>query len=84
VLDPAELDFPFKQVTLFKGLEEWPELLTDPHTLRKAYLAEFEAFRKDVRVGCRARNIDYVLLRTDESLDLALSTYLASRMRKIQ
>ncbi len=30
VLDPAELDFPFRQPMLFKGLEEWPEVLADP------------------------------------------------------
>ena len=38
VLDPAELDFPFRQMTLFKGLEELPDVLADPRALRQAYL----------------------------------------------
>ena len=38
VLDPAELDFPFQQTTLFKGLEQLPDVLTDPRALRQAYL----------------------------------------------
>lgn len=80
VLDPAELDFPFERTTLFKGLEQLPEVLTDPRALRKAYLAEFERFQAAVRAGCRSNRIDYVLLRTDQPLDLALSSYLASRM----
>ena len=42
VLDPAELDFPFQQVTLFKGLEQFPESWPSP-ALRKAYLQEFNA-----------------------------------------
>jgi uncharacterized protein (DUF58 family) len=82
VLDAAELDFPFTHTTLFKGLEKFPELLTDPRTLRKAYLQEFGSFLHDVRQGCRELQIDYVQLRTDRPLDVALSAYLASRMTR--
>ena len=84
ILDPAELDFPFRSMTMFKGLEELPQLLIDPLGLRQAYLAEFEEFTKSVRNGCYARNIDYLQLRTDQSLDLALSKYLANRMNRIK
>jgi uncharacterized protein (DUF58 family) len=83
VLDPAELDFPFRQTTLFRGLEQLPDVLTDPRALRKAYLEEFGKFLQAVRKGCRAQHIDYVLLRTDQSLEIALSSYLASRMTRI-
>ncbi|HWA97444.1 MAG TPA: DUF58 domain-containing protein [Pirellulales bacterium] len=82
VLDPAELDFPFDRVTLFKGLEQLPEVLADPRSLRKAYLEEFRAFQKQVRLGCRAQGIDYIEMRTDQPLDLALSSYLAHRMAR--
>ena len=80
VLDPAEIEFPFRQTTLFKGLEQLPEVLTDPRSLRKAYLEEFGAFVKQVKQGCRAQRVDYVQLRTDQPLDVALSSYLASRL----
>lgn len=83
VLDPAELDFPFKQTTLFKGLEQLPEVLTDPRALRKAYLEEFNRYVTDVKRGCRANRIDYVPLRTDQPLDVALSSYLAARMARV-
>ncbi len=82
VLDPAELDFPFKQTTLFKGLEQLPEVLTDARTLRKAYLAEFNKFILQVKQGCRSQQADYVLMRTDQPLDVALSAYLASRLAR--
>ena len=84
VLDPAELDFPFRQTTLFRGMEELPDVLTDPRALRGAYLDEFGKFLQSVRKGCRAERIDYVLLRTDQSLEVALSSYLASRMNRIK
>lgn len=84
ILDPAELDFPFEQTTLFKGLEQLPEVLTDPRALRKAYLAEFEKYLAAVQAGCRNNRIDYVQIRTDQPLDVALSSYLASRMTRMQ
>lgn len=82
ILDPAEIDFPFDRVTLFKGLEQLPEVLADPRALRKAYLQEFRRFVRSLETGCRAQRIDYVQIRTDRPLDLALSSYLASRMAR--
>ncbi len=84
VLDPAELDFPFQQATLFKGLEAAGELLVEPARLRKAYQAELEAYQIELRTGCRKQGIDYVQLRTDQPLDSALATYLAQRQQRIK
>jgi len=83
VLDPAELDFPFRDTTLFRGLEQLPDVLTDPRALRTAYLDEFGRFLQSVRKGCRGQRIDYLLLRTDQSLEVAISSYLAARMNRI-
>jgi hypothetical protein len=82
ILDPAELDFPFQEATLFRGLEQWPELLTDPRSLRRGYLAEVQSYISELQRGCRAQNMDYVQLRTDTNLAVALSSYLASRLAR--
>jgi uncharacterized protein (DUF58 family) len=79
ILDSAEVDFPFRQTTLFKGLEGLPEVLTEPYALRRAYQAEIGEFIRQLKKGCQMINIDYVPLRTDEDLDGPLSSYLASR-----
>ena len=79
VLDPAELDFPFRQTTLFQGLEQFPEFVVEPRALRKAYLEEFDRYVRRLKKGCRMQQIDYVLLRTDQSLEVALSSFLGSR-----
>ena len=79
VLDPAELDFPFERATLFRGLEQLPKALVEPRSIRKAYLAEFNNFIRRIKKGCRQHQIDYVPMRTDQSMVVALSTYLASR-----
>jgi uncharacterized protein (DUF58 family) len=82
VLDAFELTFPFQEATLFRGLEEYPRLLTDPRTLRQSYLEQMGQFVNDLQQGCRSQNIDYVQLRTDTRLDVALSSYLAHRMAR--
>jgi uncharacterized protein (DUF58 family) len=82
VLDPAEIEFPFQDTTLFKGLEQFPNVLSEPRALRKTYQEEFEGFLTEVRRGCRSNDIDHVLMRTDQRLDVALSAYLAARMSR--
>lgn len=84
VLDPAELEFPFQQTTLFKGLEQLPDVLTDPRSLREAYLKEIETYLREIRMGCRAVGADYLLVRTDQPIDVVLSTFLAPRMQKLR
>lgn len=79
VLDAAELDFPFDDPTLFRGLEVPVEMLTDPRGLRAGYLKELAAFRDELRRGCRDLNVDMVSLRTDEDLGRVLAHYLARR-----
>ncbi len=84
ILDPAELEFPFRSATLFKGLEGLPEVLTEPHALRLAYQEELSTFLGELKKGCRMMDIDYVPLRTDQTLDMPLSSYLASRAARVR
>jgi uncharacterized protein (DUF58 family) len=84
ILDPAEIDFPFQRVTLFKGLEALGEVVTEPHCLRAAYQHEVQSFLRHVRTGCRAQQIDYLQIRTDQSLDRVLSAFLSARKRRVK
>ena len=84
VLDRAEIDFPFRRLTMFKGMEELPEVLTDPRTLRKAYLQEFQAFLRRMQTGLRGQGMDYRRMSTELPLDAALTSYLAARMASVK
>jgi uncharacterized protein (DUF58 family) len=79
LLDHYELTFPFQKMTLFEGLEGFPEVLTNPQALRNAYISHLNTFVHTLRKGCLRDKIDYVQLDTDQTLDVALSTYLATR-----
>jgi uncharacterized protein (DUF58 family) len=84
VLDPAELEFPFRRPTEFKGLEEFSDVSADPQVIRRAYLRELTAFRQSLENECRQQRIDYFLLRTDQPLDAALTHVLAMRERSVR
>jgi uncharacterized protein (DUF58 family) len=81
VLDPAELEFPFRGTVEFVGLENIPKLLTRPRELRKTYQRELEQFCTRLRVGCEHNNTHYVLVNTAHSVHEVLSGYLAFRLR---
>ena len=84
ILDPMEIEFPFDDVTLFKGLEEAGELLTEPQSLRAGYLAELAAFTARLKKLCRGMHIDFVQMNSGEPLDVALSGFLATRSASIR
>ncbi|QOV89942.1 DUF58 domain-containing protein [Humisphaera borealis] len=84
VLDPHEIEFPFEDTTLFKGLEELGELLTEPQALRDGYKAELQAFTEQMQKICRGMHIDFTRMNSGEPLDVALSGFLATRSASIK
>jgi uncharacterized protein (DUF58 family) len=82
LLDHDERTFPFERMTRFEGLESMPQVMADPAALRTQYLKELDQFTRAVRRGCLGNAADFVELDTSMSLDVALSSYLASRSRR--
>lgn len=79
VLDAAEIDFPFRHPTIFRGLEQLPEIATDPLSVRDSYLAEFGKHLAEVEAACRSLEVDYTRVRTDDDLGRVLAGYLQRR-----
>lgn len=84
ILDPTEIEFPFEDVTLFKGLEEMGELLTEPRALREGYIEQLGRFTDELKKTCRGMNADFQRFSTSDSLDVALSQFLATRAASIK
>jgi hypothetical protein len=60
---------------------EIPERLScNPRALREGYLKAVGEFLEEVRRGCARHTVDYALVRTSESLDAALASYLSRRL----
>jgi uncharacterized protein (DUF58 family) len=84
VLDPMEIEFPFEDVTLFKGLEEMGEVLTEPRALREGYLQQLALATEQLKKMCRGMHIDFTRMNTGEMLDVSLSGFLATRAASIK
>ena len=79
LLDEQERKFEFDRLTQFLGMEGYPDLLVDPRTLKKAYLAEVESFTKNVRRICLRSKSDFTAVDTSQPLAVMLQAYLARR-----
>ena len=76
-----ELEFPFEDNTLFRGMEVEAELHTEPRALRKSYLEAVDRYMTRIKKVCGAAGIDHVLLDTSKSLGGVLATYLNFRSK---
>ncbi len=81
VMHHDELEFPFQDNTLFKGMEVQAELHAEPRALRKSYLEAVSQYQAKVKKICAKAGIDYVLLDTSKSLGAVLSGYLNYRKK---
>jgi uncharacterized protein (DUF58 family) len=81
VMAEDELTFPFRKFSLFENLEaDSQKIRLDPASVRATYLENLARHLKAVRDECNALRISHTLFKTSESVDKALTGYLAMRM----
>lgn len=81
VLDPAELEFPFDDPTLFLSMEDARQVEAHGRDVRKGYLEVMNRWLAEVRRTAAEADIDYALCRTDRPPDEVLLPFLARRER---
>ena len=81
ILDRKELDFKFNTRTRFKDMESASQLTTEPWQIKSSYKKRIQRLQNDYKKQCREQLIDYVPLFTDQSLDIALNSYLNKRQK---
>lgn len=84
ILDTAEIEFPFKNPFMLKDVENQDEIPITPE-LKSTYKEEVQKFIGRYKQSFSSQEgIEYLLLKTSEPLDRALSFYLAKRENKIK
>jgi uncharacterized protein (DUF58 family) len=81
LLDRDELEFPFKEPSLFQDMQEELKLLADPQAVRSAYLTALRSLMDEYRRACFSHHIDYAVFDTSMGLDRGLSRYLTWRQK---
>jgi uncharacterized protein (DUF58 family) len=81
VLDPAELEFPFEDPTLFLSMEDARSVEAHGRDVRKGYLEVLRRWLDETRRAAAEADVEYALCRTDRPLDEVLVPFLARRER---
>ncbi len=79
VLDPDELEFPFRENQIFEDLEDKSRRLIHAERVREGYLLRFGAFLEEYRDLFRNLGISHTLLPTDADPSRALAFFLTNR-----
>jgi len=82
VLDPAEIEFPFRDIGNFEDLETRDTLITNPREVRTAYQQAFADFLFSCQRICASLDIDYTLATTDRPVGEFVQEHLGRRKRR--
>jgi uncharacterized protein (DUF58 family) len=82
VLDPHEIQFPFRGAARFTDVESHDEVTADPARVRDGYLEAMDTLRARYEKELRGAGIDFLTLDTSKPLDFALLAYLDARARR--
>jgi len=81
VLDPAEIDFPYRDASRFQDLESGEEVPVVPEVFAEQYRKMMQEHIGALTAKFAESRIDYVPLVTSKPLDEALFSYLGNRER---
>jgi hypothetical protein len=81
VLDPAEIEFPYRSPSRFQDLESGEEVPVVPEVFAAQYRKLMQEHIEALKTKCSEARIDYVLMNTSQPLDEALFSYLGNRER---
>ena len=76
VLDPDEVEFPFRTWSRFRGLEGERSQLCEPALVRKVYLENFRRHKEELHETCRALGVELYSFVTDKPLIESITFFL--------
>jgi len=81
IVDPLEMKFDFKGETIFEDMEDGKKIQTRPWSIREDYQKAFLAYIDTIRLEMEDNQIDYELIDTEKTFDVALMAYLHKRKK---
>lgn len=79
VLDPLETEFPFQGLVDFRDLETGDRIEVEAQDFRDYYLADLEAYNRELRLICNRMDIGFESLSTGGDFARALVAYFHKR-----
>ncbi|MDA0987102.1 MAG: DUF58 domain-containing protein [Bacteroidetes bacterium] len=79
ILDDQEVEFEFTKNTNFIDLESTERIITSPIQIKTEYKRAVENYLSKIKTNCYQHKIDYSLIKTSTTFDVALLQYLNKR-----
>jgi uncharacterized protein (DUF58 family) len=79
VLDRDEIEFPFRRLARFQGLEQEESRLIEPALARSGYLKNFSHHQRTLEDQCQSLHVELQTFVTDQPLGDALTRFLRKR-----
>jgi len=81
LLDKAELEFPFEELTVFESMEDDMKLLVDPPAVREDYVKALQKFIGGYEKHARESGLEYRVVDTSTPIAKTLLSFLERRQR---
>jgi uncharacterized protein (DUF58 family) len=81
ILDPDEVEFPFRTWSHFRGMEGERPYLCEPALVRQTYLDNFNTHRRELEEACRTLRVECHTFQTDQVLIDAITSMLIRRAK---
>jgi uncharacterized protein (DUF58 family) len=81
VIEPDELEFPFRTFSRFRGMEGESPTLCDAALLRRTYMRNLKRHESDLKQACRTLGVELARFVIDRPVDDALVSFLSRRER---
>ncbi|PCJ21417.1 MAG: hypothetical protein COB02_02170 [Candidatus Cloacimonadota bacterium] len=81
LLNNEEIDFPYKDFTLFEDPETKVSMGVDASSVKKLYKKNLDLYLNEVKSSMHKYNVDYQLFQTNQNIEKALIHYLYRRGR---
>ena len=79
VLDPAEVEFPFRDAGQIEDVESGHLVAADAEAIRRHYLEQVNAYIDNLRRGCLSRRMSFSTAQTSEPFGDFLARFLSHR-----
>lgn len=82
LMDRAEWEFPWEEMTLFEGMEGEGQLLAEPDDLREAYRSTVRAHVASIEEDAVRGDLEYFRTFTDQPIEEVLLRFVNGRQRR--
>lgn len=84
IMDPAEVEFPFSEATLFIDSESGREIYVDPEIARHEYRMRFQSHLKSITESCERLGVHLNQVVINTPLEEVLLDFLKTRLQVMQ